>query len=332
MKCTNKRLLKKIIVLIASILLIFACTGCSITDNNISNKYDIFTSACDYNLTASLTSTDFFSSDLCVADNSDTGTDRINSSLGESAVMFSLSDNEVCYAQDIYSKRYPASTTKILTAYIAIKYGNLTDKITVSSSALSSITSDSSVCGLRVGDTLTLTDLLYGLMMASGNDAASVIAEYISGSIDEFANLMNKEARLIGATHSHFVNPHGLHDDNHYTTVYDMYLIFNKALQNEEFYKIISSSSYNASYKNSSNQTVNVIWNSTNWYLNGTVSQPEGITVIGGKTGTTSAAGACLVLLSKDDNNNKYISIVYKASSHYTLYSYMTEILTGFSK
>ena len=85
---------------------------------------------------------------------------------------------------------------------------------------------DSSKCGLAAGDVLTVRDLLYGLLLVSGNDAANVLAEYYSGSIDKFAEEMNREAKALGATQSHFVNANGLPDDDHYTTIYDMYLIF----------------------------------------------------------------------------------------------------------
>lgn len=93
---------------------------------------------------------------------------------------------------------------------------------------------DSSKCGLAAGDVLTVRDLLYGLLLVSGNDAANVLAEYYSGSIDKFAEEMNREAKALGATQSHFVNANGLPDDDHYTTIYDMYLIFQAAIQTQD--------------------------------------------------------------------------------------------------
>ncbi|MEI3340415.1 MAG: serine hydrolase [Eubacterium sp.] len=135
----------------------------------------------------------------------------------------------------MYEKRYPASTTKILTAYLALKYGKLDDTLTVSQDAIYTLMAGSSICGLKPGDKITLEDALYGLMLCSGNDAANVIAEYISGSTEKFADLMNEEAKALGATQSHFVNAHGLPDEDHYTTAYDLYLIFNAAIKNEDF-------------------------------------------------------------------------------------------------
>lgn len=125
--------------------------------------------------------------------------------MAEGAGTFNLATNTVTYAQNIYEKLYPASTTKILTAYIALKYGNLEDYVTVSENAADQA-SDSSVCGLKAGDVVQLKDLLYGMMLKSGNDAAIAIAEHIGGSVEGFADMMNQEARAMGATRSHFVN------------------------------------------------------------------------------------------------------------------------------
>ena len=134
--------------------------------------------------------------DLCVGGTENTAAaDGIDTDYAQSAAVFSVQDEEITYAQNIYQRMYPASTTKILTAYLALKYGNLDDVLTVSSDAVNTLMSGSSICGLKPGDQLTLDQALYGLMLCSGNDAANVIAEYISGSTDKFAELMNKEAQ-----------------------------------------------------------------------------------------------------------------------------------------
>ena len=191
--------------------------------------------------------------------------------------------------------------------------------------------SGSSICGLKPGDQLTLDQALYGLMLCSGNDAANVIAEYISGSTDKFAELMNKEAQALGATQSHFVNPHGLPDDNHYTTAYDLYLIFNAAIKDDRFVNYISTKKYTTSYTDASGAQVDQVWVNTNGYLKGTYDMPENVTVIGGKTGTTEAAGSCLVLYSESQDKKPYISIVLKGNSKKELYTLMTELLTNYS-
>ena len=117
---------------------------------------------------------------------------------------------------------YPASITKVMTSLIAIKYGNLEDQVTVTEDAVIS-ESGATLCGIKPGDTLTLEQLLYGLMLPSGNDAGAAIAIHMAGSIDAFADMMNEEAKRLGATDTHFMNPHGLHDEDHYTTAYDLY-------------------------------------------------------------------------------------------------------------
>ena len=231
----------------------------------------------------------------------------------------------------IYEKIYPASTTKILTALLAIENGNLDQSYIVSENAVNQ-ESDSSVCNLHAGDQVTLRQLLYGLMLRSGNDAAVAIAEAVSGDIDSFAKLMNERARTIGAFHSHFINPNGLHDEEHYTTVYDMYRIFEEALKNEEFRKILTTQMFVADYTDSAGMPVHQEWQTTNKYLLNLETAPEGITVLGGKTGTTNPAGYCLVLLSKNSSEEEIISIVMKADCRYNLYYFMNQILDGYAK
>ena len=216
-----------------------------------------------------------------------------------SAALFQINESNVVYAENIHEKLYPASTTKILTAYLALKYGTLTDMITVSENAVG-VPLDSSRAGLRTGDQLTLETLLYGLMLPSGNDCAVAIAEHISGSEESFVALMNEEAKKLGATNSNFVNSHGYHDENHYTTAYDLYLIFNECMKDDQFTEIIASSQYKTNITQKNGTYREVIWNQSNQYINGNRSVPEGVTVIGGKTGTTDEAGACLILYSKE--------------------------------
>lgn len=142
---------------------------------------------------------------------------------------------------------------------------------------------------------------------------------------------MNREAKALGATQSHFVNANGLPDEDHYTTVYDMYLIFQEAIQTQDFIDIIHTKSYDAAYQNASGNTVTQTWKSTNRYLNGQTTEPEDITVIGGKTGTTNAAGYCLVLYSKNQKGDDIVSIVYKGKTRSDMYTLMNQILSTFA-
>lgn len=311
--------------------------GCSNEPETVtfSNAYDAYATSKEYQLittkdTSLHNTIPFFAEDLCVSDGEDIGTDQTSSYVAGAAGVFNLDTNEVNYSQNIYKRIYPASTTKILTAYVAIKHGNLDDVYLVSDNATNQA-SDSSVCNLKTGDKLTLRQLLYGLMMRSGNDAAVAIAEGVSGNVEAFAELMNKEAKALGALDTHFVNPNGLHSDEHYTTVYDLYLMFQAAVQNEVFLELIQAMTYTASYTDASGMPVEQTWIPTNRYLIGAETVPNGITVLGGKTGTTNDAGYCLVLLSKNSTGQNIVSIVMKADCRNNLYYYMNELLYGFT-
>lgn len=316
-------------ILVGSLL-----TGCGSDPETFTNHYDVYHNSHITNATAEsmiISTPTFFSEGLCVGGVTNQGTDTVDSQVAGAAGVFNLSNGEVPYAQNIYQRMYPASTTKILTAYLAVKYGNLDDTVTISENAVT-VTSDSSVCDLKAGDRMTLRDLVYGLILRSGNDAAIAIAEHMSGSVEEFANLMNQEAASIGATGSHFMNPNGLPDEEHYTTVYDMYLIFQHALQDETFRQIISTTNYTTYYTAADGSGASMEWATTNQYLVDKQDPPEGFTVIGGKTGTTGEAGYCLVLLSNNPDGDEIISIVFKGDCRSNLYLLMNEILDGYGR
>ena len=202
--------------------------------------------------------------------------------------------------------------------------------VTVSSDAVANM-AGSSVCGINAGDQISVQNLLYGLMLVSGNDAANALAEDYSGSIEEFAKVMNEEAGALGATNSHFVNANGLPDDEHYTTVYDMYLIFQEAIKSQAFVDIIKTKSIDVTFQDANGNDVSKTWNNTNHYLTGETDAPDGITVIGGKTGTTNAAGYCLVLYSTNKKGEDIISIVFKGDARSNMYLLMNQILSTFA-
>lgn len=212
-----------------------------------------------------------FADDLCVAADNVALTGFDDEDSLHAAGLFNLNDKTVEYGYKLYDKLYPASTTKLMTAYLAFKYGNIDDIVTVSDS-VSSFASDEVVCNLQPGDTVTLYDLLCGLLLRSGNDCGVAIAEHISGSVEAFAELMNSEAKALGATGSHFVNPHGLHNENHYTTAYDLYLIFNACIQDQRFMDIISMDSYtmNLTGADGTTRTFDVV--PTNYYSSGKIN------------------------------------------------------------
>lgn len=267
---------------------------------------------------------------VCIA-NEEIDQPEVDMSLAESAGLFNITDHETLYAKYVHEKLYPASTTKILTAYVTLYYANLDDIVTITSDHIA-LESGSSHCGLKVGDQVSVRTLLYGLLLKSANDAANALADHISGSTEMFAELMNQEAMLLGASNSHFVNAHGLHDDEHYTTVYDLYLIFQAALQNETFREIAGSVSYQASYLDAKGNPVTVQWNNTMQYFTRNKIPPEGITVLAGKTGTTSKALSCLVLLSENLEGKEYISIILKSRDRGVLYEEMNDLLEEINK
>ncbi|MCD8082653.1 MAG: serine hydrolase [Clostridiales bacterium] len=267
---------------------------------------------------------DPFASDLCVI----TGTEEWagDSITAEAAAVFSISDQRVISQKNPFERMNPASITKIMTALIAIRDADLTEEITVGEETV--ITErGASLCKINPGDMLTMEDLLYGLMLPSGNDDAAAIAVHMTGSIEAFADRMNEEAWSLGATGTHFVNPHGLTDPDHYTTAYDLYLIFQEALRYPEFLKIIGTTSYTAVYTDGEGQPKSQEWTNSKWYLTGQASTPDGLTVLGGKTGTTAAAGSCLIMGSQDTQGNDYISVVLKADSRDRLYEDMTNLI-----
>ncbi len=275
-------------------------------------------------LPAGETEAALFARDLCVPD--DSGAYDDSGITAEAAALFSLSDGTVPYYKNIYERLYPASITKVMTALVAIRHGNLEDEVTVTEDAV--ITeAGATLCHIQPGDRLTLEQLLYGLMLPSGNDAGAAIAVHVAGSISAFADLMNEEARALGATGTHFANPHGLTDENHYTTAYDLYLIFNEAMKEPKFREVVGTSSYYAEYVNSAGETVSQTWKMGNQYLTGEQQAPDGVTVTGGKTGTTSAAGYCLIVSSEADSGEEYISVVLKADSRPSLYDNMTNLM-----
>ena len=198
-------------------------------------------------------------------------------------IVMEVNTGRVVYASNEHTKKYMASTTKILTAITVIENCDLAAKVTVGKETVGV---EGSSIYLEAGEELTVEELLYGLMLRSGNDAAETLAVFTSGSVENFAALMNETASRIGAVNSHFVNPHGLHNDEHYTTAYDLALITCHAMKNEKFREIAGA------------KTKDISW-STREYKRHLVNKNkllfnlEGCT--GVKTGFTKKAGRCLV-------------------------------------
>lgn len=324
MKYINKKK-KLIVLLLLSSLFIVGCGKQQVLKDRFS-VYDIqFLAAENPKISHEL-----LTLDLCVPQGENVANEQLDNPYIGGAGFFDVTAKTVPYGKNLFAKMYPASTTKILTALIVLEHCKLDEVVTVSELA-TYLPNGAVGCNLQTGDQLTVEQLLYGLMLVSGNDCAVALAEHVSGSVEEFSILMNSKCKDLGATQSNFVNPNGLHVDNHYTTIYDMYLIFNSCIKNEEFLKIINTSSFLSSYCDKNGGSVERQYETTNLFLSGEESVPKGITILGGKTGTTFDAGKCLILLSQNEAGNKQISIVLKADNKELLFHYIREMLEAFS-
>lgn len=327
MKCINKpvALHRKIVAGLLSCIMILLCCGCG------SENYLIPYGSLDSTILSSTSNeaspqlADSFASNLCVISSETTQSFLTDFSDCESAVLFDVNNCNVVYSKNAFERLYPASLTKIMTALVAIKYGQ-PDMVLTATNSVNINESGAQLAGIVSGDSMTLYQALRIMMLYSANDVALLIAENIGGSVDNFVKMMNDEAVFLGATGTHFVNPNGLTDSDHYSTAYDLYLIFNECIKYQDFVDIISMSEYETSYThNGSDKSISV--KNTNGYISGSYSAPANISVVGGKTGTTSAAGHCLIILSKDINGSPYISVVLKSESTDSLYDNMNSLL-----
>lgn len=226
-------------------------------------------------------------------------TNNLNLYANNSLIMDAESGN-ILFEKNGFSKVYPASTTKILTALLAIENLDLNKTIVVSKNAINSTPNGSSVIYLQPGEIITLKDVLYGLLLKSGNDAANVLAENISGSIDNFNILMNDKLKEIGCNNTHFSNPHGFHDPNHYTTAYDMALLMRYAMRNTTFKEILETKTYEIPPTNKTSYTRK--YESTNKMFFEKYKNMYYLYSLGGKTGYTEEARGTFVGFAKKDD------------------------------
>ena len=227
-------------------------------------------------------------------------TQEIPSINSRAYVVIDRKTNTVLIGKNEYSKKKMASTTKIMTAIVIIENYNLNDTIIISKKAGNT---GGSRLGLKAGDKITVNDLLYGLMLRSGNDAAVALAEYASGSIENFSKLMNQKALELNLTNTHFVTPHGLDQDEHYTTAYELALLTNYALNNKTFAKIVGAKNFIITINGYPKELYNT---------NELLGNFDG--VYGVKTGFTNGANRCLVTACKRDNKD-FICVVLGADT-----------------
>lgn len=231
------------------------------------------------------------------------------------ALLMDAESGQILYSQQAYEKAYPASITKVMTALLileAIEDGTITTDtmVTVSELAATEELFDESTADLQAGEEISVVDLLYCLMLPSANDAARALAEHLAGSVDAFADKMNQRAAELGCKNTHFVNPTGLHDPEHYACAYDMVLIFRQAMTHPLFLQVIGATDYVTAPTNLYSERYLLS-------LNGLISEAHypGYLYeycIGGKTGNTEQAGKCLVSAAKKDDIT-LISVILNA-------------------
>ena len=227
-----------------------------------------------------------------------------------SAVLMTQDKGEVIFEKDADTIRYPASMTKILTVLLGIMFvEDPEETVTVSETAVN-VPSDSSTMYLKAGEEIRFIDVLYGTMLLSANDGANVIAETVSGDINRFVSLMNETAAAFGCTSTHFVNAHGYHDDNHFSTARDIAIIAREAMKNETFRKIAGSVSYRIPRTNK--QRARTITTKTEYMLTGSEEKPNQYFyeyATGIKTGSHSRSGYCFAGAASK-NGVELISVV----------------------
>lgn len=224
------------------------------------------------------------------------------------AIVIEDHSSQVMFEKNSNLKFYPASTVKIMTALLALERGELDDLVTVSSK-VNELPNDSRRAHIKPGHQLTLEQLLYGMLLYSGNDSAVAIAEHIGGSEENFIKMMNEKAIELGAENTQFVNPHGYHDPNQYTTPYDLALITKAATKSEAFLEIINKPYYKAVFKDKDGEIIVRHWDTTNQFLKNKEVNIHG--VIGGKTGYTDASKHNLVTIT-EHAGHQYISVILK--------------------
>ena len=268
-----------------------------------------------------------FSSGLCVI----TTEDIYDPGLLDLPVAMLLSEDtgEVLYSKGALQKIWPASMTKCMTALLVIEhFQDLDTLITAGDEVYEGIPENSSLAGLEPGMTLSVRDLLTGLILPSGNDAANVLAKAVSGSIPEFVSLMNHRAEELGMINTHFANPNGIHDEKHYTTAYDLYLLMRALMQYEAFTAPASASEgyMTAILPDGTEKTIS--YKSTNSYARGFTVPPEGIKYLYSKTGYTEQAGRCIIGVFSDRGGNRYIAVSARADNYDKLYLQTNAMLT----
>lgn len=251
---------------------------------------------------------------LSVPSFAEVNTSNLSISSG-ACILAEPSTGKIIYEKNSKEKMYPASTTKIMTALLTLENCSLSDVVTVSHSAISSISASYATVYLNEGEMLTIEQLLNVLLVPSGNVVGNILAEHIAGSVDAFVELMNKKSLEIGCVNTHYTNPYGLHDENHYSCAYDLYLTTKEAMKYDVFRSIVSKTSYKLEPTNVYTKGDRVFYTTNDLIKPNSSKRADNYyypNAIGVKTGFTSQAGDCLVSASSKDGL-EFISVILKA-------------------
>jgi len=232
------------------------------------------------------------------------------------ALLMDAANDEVLYEKNAHERMYPASLTKVMTALLVVEaldegLLSLDQVVTASSTFTAGLSADGSTQGIRAGEQMTVQDLMYCLLVASANESANILAETVAGSVPEFVKCMNERAQQLGCENTRFVNAHGLHNDNHYSTAHDIYLIARQAMTHEFFRTVVSARRYEVP---ATNMHKSRLFYNTNallvtWYYTESYIYDK---AIGIKTGTTDEGGLCLLSAAEDDDQY-LICVILKA-------------------
>lgn len=309
---------------ILSVVLLFLLGGCGKTEE-VMKLYDPSSQQSEFSCfeATDLSIASSFASKLCVVSGDRTDLATLTA---EAASIYNISDYTNLYSKNVHAKMNPASITKVMTILLALEYGDMNEIVTITDEAMIS-DSGATLLNLHPGDQITLENLVKAAMIKSANDAASAIAIQIGESLEGFADLMNQKALELGATNTHFTNPHGLTDEDHYTTAYDLYLILNEASNHPVFVDLVQLKEAEIVYMDEAGNPKSVRVVNSNRYISGGIEPPEGVVIVGGKTGTTNAAGSCLALLSRNAAGKWFCSVILKADSSDTLFREMNTLL-----
>ena len=243
--------------------------------------------------------------------------------LSQSAIVVDMSTGYTLVEKNIKDKLYPASITKIMTAILTLENAQMDDVVTFSYEAVFTVEAGSSAAYVDVDEQLTVEQCLYGLMLISGNDLANGLAEHVGGTMTNFANMMTDKAEEIGCLNTNFTNAHGLHDDNHYTTVYDMALIGKYAYDNCEAFKTFCSTGYYECQPTNKQPEIRY-WRNNNRLIN-EYKDEYYEDCIGGKTGYTDKAGGTLVTYA-NINGRTLMCVVMKSANSLSAYADTTNL------